>query len=138
MAEDNSANQRLLEHLLEKNGHAVVVAPEGDACCERWAGGGFDLVPKGMQMPSPSGPEATRSIHAAEQQHSSRISTVGLAANTTLEDFDARLSAGMDGDLTKPLSSPRLRDLLRSYAEGTAAKCEGRDGAAPARAKPRS
>ena len=138
VAEDNPVNQRLLEHLLKKDGHEVVVAADGEACCERWAEGGFDLVLMDMQMPALSGPAATRRIRAAEQQHDSRTPIVGLTASTTPEDFDACLAAGMDEVLTKPLSFPRLRDLLRSYAEGTPATCEGGGRAAPPRTNPRS
>ena len=91
-----------------------------------------------MQMPALSGPEATRRIRAAEQLHGSRTPIVGLTANTTPEDFDACLAAGMDEVLTKPLSFPRLRQLLRDYAEGPPTNSGGGGSASPTHTNPTS
>ncbi|MBL9076663.1 MAG: response regulator [Planctomycetes bacterium] len=116
VAEDNAVNQKLIERILERDGHTVVLAGDGQQCCDAWARGGFDLVLMDMQMPAVSGLEAAVRIRRAESRTGQRIPIVALTANTTPEDRNACLHAGMDDVLSKPISVPRLRAALRHYA----------------------
>ena len=115
VAEDNPVNQRLIERLLQRDGHVVQMAENGRLCCELFDGGEFDLVLMDMQMPEMSGIEATLRIRAGETGTSRHVPIVALTANTTPEDRDACLEAGMDEVLPKPVSVPRLREVLARY-----------------------
>jgi DNA-binding response OmpR family regulator len=72
----------------------------------------FDAVLMDCQMPWLDGFDATRQIRARETgERKNRI----IAMTGSSSDEDRRLSreAGMDGFLTKPVSSERLRSLLQ-------------------------
>ncbi len=115
VAEDHPVNQRLIERILERDGHAVSIAENGRVCCEMWARERFDLVLMDMQMPEMSGLEAATFIRREEGSSGQRVPIVALTANTTPEDRRSCLQAGMDEVLPKPVSIPRLRALLARF-----------------------
>ncbi len=112
VAEDNAVNQKLIERILQRDGHEVTIAENGRVCCELWSRGAFDVVLMDMQMPEMSGLEATMQIRREEANSGRRVPIVALTANTTPEDRHACLHAGMDEVLPKPVSIPRLRAML--------------------------
>ena len=116
VAEDNPVNQKLIERILARDGHDVVMAENGLVCCERFGEQPFDIVLMDMQMPEMSGLEAAEHIRREESVTGQRIPIIALTANTTPEDRDACLRAGMDEVLPKPVSIPRLRETLERYA----------------------
>ncbi|MBX3463247.1 MAG: response regulator [Planctomycetes bacterium] len=118
VAEDNPMNQKVIERLLQRDGHTVTLAADGRACCDLFADGGFDLVLMDVQMPAMSGLEATRRIREREAATGCRVPIVALTANTTPEDREACLQAGMDDVLPKPVPVPRLRALLARFRSG--------------------
>ncbi|MBL9077898.1 MAG: response regulator [Planctomycetes bacterium] len=120
VAEDNPVNQKLIERLLQRDGHQVTLAADGRICCERFAHADFDLVLMDMQMPEMSGIEAAQQIRRTEAGTDRHVPIVALTANTTPEDRDACLQAGMDEVLPKPVSVPRLREVLQRYGAATA------------------
>jgi signal transduction histidine kinase/CheY-like chemotaxis protein len=122
VAEDNVVNQKLIERILARDGHAVTIAENGRVCCEVWAAERFDVVLMDMQMPEMSGLEATSHIRRAESNSDMRTPVIGLTANTTPEDRRACLHAGMDDVLPKPVSVPRLRAALEQVAERVASQ----------------
>ncbi|MCJ8268425.1 MAG: ATP-binding protein, partial [Psychrosphaera sp.] len=44
VAEDNPVNQKLIERILERDGHDVVIAENGRVCCDAWQQQPFDIV----------------------------------------------------------------------------------------------
>jgi signal transduction histidine kinase/CheY-like chemotaxis protein len=117
VAEDNPVNQKLIERILERDGHDVVIAENGKVCCDAWQQQTFDLVLMDMQMPEMSGLEAAEFIRREETLTGQRIPIIALTANTTPEDRDACLGSGMDEVLSKPVSIPRLRETLEYYSK---------------------
>ncbi|HEU4420585.1 MAG TPA: response regulator [Planctomycetota bacterium] len=115
VAEDNALNQKLIERILQRDGHSVKIAENGRICCEMFASEPFDLILMDMQMPEMSGLEATTSIRQQEGSAGSRVPIIALTANTMPEDRRACLDAGMDEVLPKPVSLPLLRTLLAGY-----------------------
>jgi signal transduction histidine kinase/DNA-binding response OmpR family regulator len=118
VAEDNPVNQKLIERLLQRDGHQVTMAENGRVCCELYTRGEFDLVLMDMQMPEMSGIEATQQIRRGEAATGQHVPIVALTANTTPEDRDSCLGAGMDEVLPKPVSVPRLRSVLQRFGAG--------------------
>jgi CheY-like chemotaxis protein len=68
LAEDSLVNQKLAVALLERHGHAVVVANNGREAVSAAESGSFDLVLMDVQMPELDGLEATAIIRAREKQ----------------------------------------------------------------------
>ncbi len=116
VAEDNPVNQRLIERILQRDGHHVTLAENGRICCETFAREPFDIVLMDMQMPEMSGLEAAAQIRTAAAADAPRVPIVALTANTTIEDRTACLEAGMDEVLSKPVSVPKLRAVLAGVA----------------------
>jgi signal transduction histidine kinase/CheY-like chemotaxis protein len=116
VAEDNLVNQRLVQKLLEREGHVPTLVGNGRTCVEVFAAQSIDLVLMDMQMPEMDGLQATKRIRELEAGRGQRVPIVALTANAGSEDRVACLASGMDDVLTKPVSVPKLQAMLRRYA----------------------
>ena len=114
VAEDNPVNQRLASVMLQRLGQTVVLASNGREAVDRWSQEPVDLILMDVQMPVMDGYEATREIRRREGH--GRIPIVAMTAHAMPEDEQVCLDAGMDGYLSKPINSERLRQQLRRFA----------------------
>ncbi|WP_374350245.1 ATP-binding protein [Chitinimonas sp.] len=114
LAEDNLINQRLAVALLEKAGHRVTVAGNGQEAIERFVADRFDLVLMDMQMPEMDGLQATRAIRVLEGERHTPI--VAMTANVMPEDRARCFDAGMDDFISKPISMSHLNQVLQQAA----------------------
>ena len=64
LAEDNRANQKVATYILNKLGHSVEVAANGQRAVERVGNEDFDMVLMDVQMPMMDGFQATSAIRA--------------------------------------------------------------------------
>ena len=110
LVEDNVVNQRVAARMIERMGHAVVVAADGVEALAAFDNSRFDLVLMDMQMPVMDGLEATQAIRARE--HGGRIPIVALTANAMANDRQRCIAAGMDDYLAKPFDFAALRAML--------------------------
>jgi two-component system sensor histidine kinase/response regulator len=108
LAEDNVVNQRLTSRLLEKMGHMVTIAGNGQSALRLLAEQEFDLVAMDMQMPIMDGLEATEKIRANEKKTGRRVAIVAMTANAFEEDRRRCLQAGMDGYIAKPVGTKSI------------------------------
>jgi len=117
LAEDNPINQLLVLRILEKHGHRVRTAGNGQEALDLLEGKGFDLILMDVQMPGMDGFEAVRRIREAEKEDGTHMPVIAMTAHAMKEDEDRCLEAGMDGYISKPFSSQELLskiDLLLS------------------------
>jgi PAS domain S-box-containing protein len=108
LAEDNAVNQRLISRLLEKLGHVVTIAADGQVALRLTAEQEFDLVAMDMQMPIIDGVEATEAIRAREKQSGKHLPIVAMTASAFDEDRRRCEQAGMDGYVAKPLTAKMI------------------------------
>jgi len=102
VAEDDPVSQKLVCHVLAKQGHAVVVAANGKealACVEDQR---FDVIVMDIEMPVMGGLEATAAIREREKTTGGRIPIIALTAHAMKSDVEKCMQAGMDGYLAKP------------------------------------
>jgi CheY-like chemotaxis protein len=116
LAEDNQVNQRLAVGLLEKYGHHVVVAEDGDDAVRFYRDGEFDLILMDVQMPRCDGLEATRRIRELESGTAAHVPIVAMTAHALVGDRDRCLAAGMDDFISKPI---RIAQVLKAIGEAT-------------------
>lgn len=108
LAEDNPVNQRVAVGMLAKEGHLTTVVENGAEAIARWQQEHFDLILMDMQMPILGGLEAAVAIRAHESVTGRRIPILALTANAMKGDREQCLAAGIDGYVSKPVSSAQL------------------------------
>jgi PAS domain S-box-containing protein len=118
LAEDNLVNQRLATRLLEKQGHTVVLAQNGQEAVKAATTSSFDLVLMDIQMPIVSGFEATTLIRAKELQTGAHLPIIAMTAHAMQKDRELCLAAGMDAYVAKPIQPA---ELFQTIAEVMAA-----------------
>jgi TMAO reductase system sensor TorS len=115
LAEDNPVNQLLAIKLLEKQGHTVFVAANGQEAVDAVAAGThFDLILMDVQMPEMSGYEATGRIREMERGTSRHVPIIAMTAFAMNGDRERCLAAGMDSYLSKPIKIQELIDMIAS------------------------
>jgi two-component system sensor histidine kinase/response regulator len=112
VVDDNLINQKLACRLLEKQGHSVMVANNGQEALKTLEDSQFDLVLMDIQMPEMDGIAATETIRASEAGKPCRLPIVALTAHATEDDRQRCLQAGMDGYVTKPIQPPALFQVM--------------------------
>jgi len=115
LAEDNFVNQRLVQRILEKEGHEVVVVGNGREALEALAKADFDLVLMDVQMPEMDGLEAARMVRQMERSTKAHIPIIALTAHAMKGDQDRCLEAGMDAYLSKPIRAADLSKMVQTY-----------------------
>jgi two-component system, sensor histidine kinase and response regulator len=112
VAEDNRVNQLLAVRTLEKAGHSVAVANNGEEALAAIGSERFDLVLMDVQMPVMDGFETTARIREREQKTGQHIAIVAMTAHALKEDRERCLAAGMDGYVSKPFRNQELFDAI--------------------------
>ncbi len=116
LAEDNEVNRMLATRLLEKEGHKVVSARDGQEAVEILAlDTSFDLVLMDLQMPRLGGLGATQAIREREKAGARRIPVIALTAHAMTGDEQRCLAAGMDDYLSKPINRKALAEKFRKW-----------------------
>jgi CheY-like chemotaxis protein len=111
-AEDNLANRRVLQALLDPCEVDLTFAEDGAQAIEALRAGRFDCILMDANMPVMDGVEAVRQIRAEDLAGGASIHM--LTANVFDEDVARYLSAGADGVLTKPIQLTELFRVLAS------------------------
>src|SRR5208337_1129376 len=112
VAEDNLVNQRLAARMLEKRGHRVTLAGNGQEALDAIAREAFDIVFMDVQMPEMDGMTAASILRQREQGSSKHQVVIALTAHALKGDEERCLAAGMDGYLSKPIRPQELDDIL--------------------------
>jgi signal transduction histidine kinase/DNA-binding response OmpR family regulator len=116
LVEDNRVNQVVVLRMLEKMGHTVKIACNGREAMSFTAAEIFDLVFMDVQMPEMDGLTATRNIRGREKKTGFHIPIVAMTAHAMKGDKERCLEAGMDGYISKPVSSKEIEDMISTIA----------------------
>lgn len=129
VVEDNVVNQKLIKKILEKRGHDVIMAGNGEEALNLLEEHGYfktteigstdqiDLIFMDIQMPVMGGVEATQAIRAREISGAEPLPIVALTAHALKGRREEYLAAGMDHYLTKPIDISALSEILNLYME---------------------
>ena len=115
LAEDNPINQTVVVRMLEKMGHLPMIAHDGQQTLSIFGSGAFDLIFMDVQMPVMDGLTATRAIRDKERTTGTRIPIIAMTAHAMKGDRERCLEAGMDGYLSKPISSRGIEEMLARF-----------------------
>lgn len=109
VAEDNRANQLVIDTLLRQVGIAPVIVPDGRAAVAAWEDTPWDLILMDVQMPEMDGPTATSIIRQRERDNGqARTPIFALTANAMDHQVAEYRQAGMDGLVAKPIEIDKL------------------------------
>ena len=145
IVEDNKANQVLLEIILQRQGHQVLIASNGMDALQKILVHDFDFLFMDVQMPTMDGITATRVIRNCEKGLATEegleielqdaldvrlrgrhVPIIAMTAHAYLEDRQRCLAAGMDVYLTKPFKEVEIHEVLGHLISGLdAAKFPG-------------
>jgi CheY-like chemotaxis protein/HPt (histidine-containing phosphotransfer) domain-containing protein len=114
LAEDSLVNQRLAVGLLERHGHRVTIANNGQQALDLASSDGFDAILMDVQMPEMDGIEATRAIREQEKQTGRHIPIIAMTAHALKGDRERCLDCGMDEYVSKPVRERQLLTALRA------------------------
>ena len=118
LVEDHVINQKLAISLIERAGHHVTLANNGEEGLRAAIQQDFDPIFMDMQMPVMDGLDATRAIRAFEAaNHRKRVRIVAMTANAMASDREACAIAGMDAFLSKPFKADELRQHLNRQTD---------------------
>ncbi|OFV99814.1 MAG: hypothetical protein A3F68_05045 [Acidobacteria bacterium RIFCSPLOWO2_12_FULL_54_10] len=112
LAEDNPVNQIVVSRILEKRGHSVRIAANGQEALSAWQTEPFDLILMDVQMPVLDGLKATAAIREKEAVSGCHIPIFAMTAHALKGDEERCLQAGMDRYLTKPLDTAKLYEAI--------------------------
>jgi len=108
-ADDIEQNRRLLNIMLEKQGHQLTLASNGQEVVDAWQAEPFDIILMDVQMPVLDGLGASMRIRDIERKTGKkRTPIIALTASVLEQDRQAAIEADMDGFASKPVELPLL------------------------------
>ncbi len=114
VVEDNFVNQAVAQRLLQKMGHEVAVANNGEEAVKAVTSQTFDMILMDCQMPVMDGYAATGAIRALEGDISA-LPIVAMTANALKGDRERCLASGMNDYLAKPINAKKLKSKIEHW-----------------------
>jgi CheY-like chemotaxis protein len=117
LVEDNEMNRDMLSRRLERRGHQVTIAADGQQALDLAASDKPDLILMDMSLPVVSGWDATRKLKADDATRA--IPVIALTAHAMAEDEKRARESGCDDYDTKPVELPRLLGKIDALLAGS-------------------
>jgi len=111
IAEDHEVNRKLLQTILEKNGHEVLEAPNGKVAYEIVDREKPDLVFMDCQMPVMNGYESTERIRKGGY----KAPVIAVTASALAEEREKCINCGMSDLVTKPFKQADILMMIERY-----------------------
>lgn len=115
LVDDNAINRKVAMFTLQKLGHRVESAEDGQEAVDKFLSGNFDVILMDIQMPVMDGYQATLEIRKLQEESvdvsESRI--IAMTANAEKGEMEKCIDLGMDDYISKPFKSEDLEDVLQ-------------------------
>jgi CheY-like chemotaxis protein len=115
LVEDNEMNRDMLSRRLERKGHKILIAMDGEQGVAMAQAEAPDLILMDMSLPVLDGWAATRQLKASPATQS--IPIIALTAHAMAGDQARCFEAGCDDYDTKPVEFPRLLSKIQALLE---------------------
>jgi two-component system, cell cycle response regulator DivK len=112
LVEDNEMNRDMLSRRLERKGHNILIAMDGEQGVAIAQTEVPDLILMDMSLPVLDGWAATRQLKATP--HTQSIPVIALTAHAMAGDREKCIAAGCDDYDTKPVEFPRLLGKIQA------------------------
>jgi PAS domain S-box-containing protein len=114
VADDNAANRKILQIMLQKLGAEVTMCEDGDIALKVWRPGRFDLVLLDINMPRLAGTDVIRKIRLVESRDDhARVPAIAVTANAAADQVSGYLTAGFDHYVGKPFTTKSLSNVVQ-------------------------
>jgi|GEM_PF-3403065 len=117
VVEDQPSNQLVIAGILEKAGHSIVIANNGDEALDQLQAESFDVVLVDLRLPRTSGINVMKLSRFTGTGQSWNIPFIVLTGDASEKTRMECYSAGASAFLTKPVSAHRLLDALVKVRE---------------------
>lgn len=114
VAEDNLANQLVLQTLLRRNGHKVTLAMNGQNAIDLALNKKYDMILMDIEMPHMDGIEATQHIRNSNSYNLNTLIVAVTAHGSPAEKFTYKQS-GIDHVLLKPFRVDALNAVIDHF-----------------------
>ncbi|MFC2111303.1 response regulator [Bacteroidota bacterium] len=113
LVEDNPINVKLAMINLQRLGHKIDVANNGQIAVNKYKENTYDLILMDIEMPIMDGIEATKLIRALENQNNlkSKVRIVAMTAHD-VGHKDKLLNIGMDNYFCKPIRASNFVEIF--------------------------
>lgn len=111
VAEDDPVSQRILRLTLEKQGHKLFMADDGEKAWESLMTNPVEVVISDWMMPNVNGLELCRKVRARRKRE--YVYFILVTTLSSQENFMEAMDAGVDDFLNKPLRPDALLTRLR-------------------------
>lgn len=115
VAEDTPANQKVVQAILRKRGHVVILVNNGREAIDKLCTESFDVVLMDVQMPTVDGYQATAAIREMKDSPSANIPIIAMTAHAMKGDAEKCFEVGMNDYIPKPIDSKRLIQLVEQW-----------------------
>ncbi len=123
LVDDEPIGQLGMQVMLQRLGHQVCTAGNGQEALDALRQGDFDCILMDVQMPEMDGVEATRHIRSnSEFGEKSKIPIIALTAYAMDGDRERFMESGMDAHVAKPVQLGELEQALHRVLNSTRAK----------------
>jgi len=114
--EDNLANQKLVQRVLQRHGYNVFIANDGFEGISLARKETPQLILMDINLPTMDGKQITTRLRSIARFEKTPI--VALTANTSPDSRSQALAAGCNGFLTKPINVAVFPTQVKSFLEG--------------------
>ncbi|HEY6864359.1 MAG TPA: ATP-binding protein [Burkholderiales bacterium] len=111
VAEDNPTNQRVIRGILERAGHQVRLAANGQEALDILENERFDVLVMDFNMPELGGLDVVRAYRFIDPE-AAEVPVIMLSADVTPDAMKECREAGVDTFLAKPIEARRLLDEI--------------------------
>lgn len=113
VVDDEPTLVRLMEFILAKQGHTMLVANNGEEALEKARIERPDLILLDIMMPRIDGYDVARTIRADSEICHTPI--IMLSAKAQDEDIEKGMEVGVNEYITKPFAPDRLVEVVNDY-----------------------
>ena len=113
VVDDEPTIVRLMEFILARQGHEMLVAVNGEEALEKIRAHAPDLVLLDIMMPRIDGYEVARTVRA--DPATAALPIIMLSAKAQEEDIRKGVEIGVDEYITKPFSPEHLVHVVAGY-----------------------
>ncbi len=121
LVDDNLINRKVALFNLQKLGHRVESAENGQEAVDKYLAGDFDAILMDIQMPVMDGYQATTEIRDIEtkQPEKNPVKIIAMTANAEKSEMAKCIELGMDDYLSKPFKPEDLGEVLQRQFDKT-------------------